>query len=389
MCSMSVQLHARWAPGYSKYPEKKVNLNFIRKDWDSTRMHVVCQISTRSSPPIVFLSSCRHRKTVWSLSVSTAAARYASSAVARGWRYLALKNQAVRWGTWGSKTPQRLACCRQLSVTAVVRVDKDPSVVTGTNEAAAQLTAAVTAPSVGEQSQSLLDSMETSTRATWAADATSIASELPAQGDFTSLGLGGYSPIGLIQWSLEYLHVHAHLPWWLAIVASTLVLRTLLLPVAINVQANAARLNNIRPETERLMAKVRQYKQAGNLNIAEQQMAKVYALYAKHNCHPFKMMLMPVMQVPIFISFFVALRRMAAVPVESMKTGGILWFTDLTVPDPYYVLPLLGCASFMAIIEVGPALDVVSFPDWWCRFGNENLESVLCNLHGLCIAMLL
>jgi len=195
--------------------------------------------------------------------------------------------------------------------------------------------------------------METSTRATWAADATSIASELPAQGDFTSLGLGGYSPIGLIQWSLEYLHVHAHLPWWLAIVASTLVLRTLLLPVAINVQANAARLNNIRPETERLMAKVRQYKQAGNLNIAEQQMAKVYALYAKHNCHPFKMMLMPVMQVPIFISFFVALRRMAAVPVESMKTGGILWFTDLTVPDPYYVLPLLGCASFMAIIELG------------------------------------
>ena len=101
------------------------------------------------------------------------------------------------------------------------------------------------------------------------------------------------------------------------------------------------------------------------------------------------MMLMPVMQVPIFISFFVALRRMAAVPVESMKTGGILWFTDLTVPDPYYVLPLLGCASFMAIIEVGPALDVVSFPDWWCRFGNENLESVLCNLHGLYIATLL
>ena len=352
-------------------------------------MHVVCQLSTRSSPPIVFLGSCRHRKAVWSLSVSTAAARYASLAVARGWRYSALRNQAVRWRMWESKTPQRLACCRQLSVTAVVRVDKDPSVVTGTNEAAAQLTAAVTAPSVGEQSQSLLDSMETSTRATWAADATSIASELPAQGDFTSLGLGGYSPIGLIQWSLEYLHVHAHLPWWLAIVASTLVLRTLLLPVAINVQANAARLNNIRPETERLMAKVRQYKQAGNLNIAEQQMAKVYALYAKHNCHPFKMMLMPVMQVPIFISFFVALRRMAAVPVESMKTGGILWFTDLTVPDPYYVLPLLGCASFMAIIEVGPALDVVSFPDWWCRFGNENLESVLCNLHGLCIAMLL
>ena len=49
----------------------------------------------------------------------------------------------------------------------------------------------------------------------------------------------------------------------------------------------------------------------------------------------------------------VAIREMANVPIESMKTGGMLWFTDLTVPDPYYVLPVLSCASFMATIEVG------------------------------------
>ena len=319
------------------------------------RMHTVCQLSARSSLPTLLLWNCRHRKAVWNLSVSTAAARHISSAVAGAWRHqhrqvLAFRYQAVRWWTWEGRSPQRLACCRQLSVTAVAGVSKDPSVAAGTKEAAAQLTATV--PSGGEQSQGLLDSLETSTRATWAADAASVSSELPVQGDFTSVGLGGYSPIGLIQWSLEYLHVHAHLPWWIAIIASTLFLRTLLLPVAINVQANAARMNNIRPDIEKLMAKVRQYKQAGNVNIADQQMAKVYALYAKHNCHPFKMMLMPVMQIPIFISFFIALRRMAAIPVESMKTGGILWFTDLTVPDPYYILPVLGCASFMAIIEV-------------------------------------
>ena len=43
---------------------------------------------------------------------------------------------------------------------------------------------------------------------------------------------------------------------------------------------------------------------------------------------------------------------MASVPIESMKTGGMLWFTDLTVSDPYYVLPVLSCLSFMATIEV-------------------------------------
>lgn len=195
--------------------------------------------------------------------------------------------------------------------------------------------------------------LETSATAKWAADAAEgVALGLPAQGDFTSLGLGGYSPVGLIQWSLEYLHTQVHLPWWAAIIASTIVLRIVLLPIAIKVQTNGAKLHNIRPETEKLMAKIKQYKQAGNTAMAEQLSGKLYGLYQKHNCNPFKMLAMPFIQVPLFISFFIAIRRMAAVPVESMKTGGALWFTDLTVPDPYFALPFLACFSFMALIEV-------------------------------------
>ena len=195
--------------------------------------------------------------------------------------------------------------------------------------------------------------IETSASAKWASDAAEIAaSGLPSQGDFTSLGLGGYSPVGLIQWSLEYMHSAIHLPWWVAIIASTIVLRTVLLPVAIKVQTNGAKLHNIRPETEKLMAKMKQYKQAGNTAMAEQVTGQLYGLYQKHNCNPFKMLAMPLVQVPLFISFFISIRRMAAVPVESMKTGGALWFTDLTIPDPYFVLPFMACFSFMALIEV-------------------------------------
>lgn len=43
---------------------------------------------------------------------------------------------------------------------------------------------------------------------------------------------------------------------------------------------------------------------------------------------------------------------MANLPMESMKTGGIAWFTDLTVPDPYYALPLVTCATMYIMIEV-------------------------------------
>lgn len=92
--------------------------------------------------------------------------------------------------------------------------------------------------------------------------------------------------------------------------------------------------------------------QTGNAAMSAQTSAELFSIYKKNGCNPYKMALTPLIQLPVFISFFVAIRQMAAVPVESMKTGGLYWFTDLTVPDPYYLLPFMGCAAFIAIIEV-------------------------------------
>ena len=44
---------------------------------------------------------------------------------------------------------------------------------------------------------------------------------------------------------------------------------------------------------------------------------------------------------------------MANLPVESMKVGGLLWFPDLTIADPYFILPILCSASMLLTIEVG------------------------------------
>lgn len=58
-------------------------------------------------------------------------------------------------------------------------------------------------------------------------------------------------------------------------------------------------------------------------------------------------------QLPVFLSVFVGIRQMANLPVQSMTTGGAAWFTDLTIPDPYYALPLITMATFFITIEVG------------------------------------
>jgi len=56
--------------------------------------------------------------------------------------------------------------------------------------------------------------------------------------------------------------------------------------------------------------------------------------------------------MPVFLSVFIGLRQMANLPVESMRTGGTAWFTDLTVPDPYFILPLMTITMLYASIEV-------------------------------------
>ena len=50
---------------------------------------------------------------------------------------------------------------------------------------------------------------------------------------------------------------------------------------------------------------------------------------------------------------FFALNGMANLPVESLKTGGIAWFSDLTMSDPYFLLPVLTTSSLLLNIKMG------------------------------------
>ena len=52
------------------------------------------------------------------------------------------------------------------------------------------------------------------------------------------------------------------------------------------------------------------------------------------------------------MSFFLGIRGLANYPLESMMFGGLLWFPDLTVPDPYYILPVFTAVTMFITMEV-------------------------------------
>ncbi len=81
-------------------------------------------------------------------------------------------------------------------------------------------------------------------------------------------------------------------------------------------------------------------------------MAKMMKLYVEHDVNPVRSLLGPLATAPVFMSMFFALKDMAELPVPSLKDGGLAWFPDLTLADPYYILPTLTSLTFLATIEV-------------------------------------
>ncbi|GFR24821.1 mitochondrial inner membrane protein OXA1L, partial [Trichonephila clavata] len=112
----------------------------------------------------------------------------------------------------------------------------------------------------------------------------------------SSLDLAHWTPPGLVQMLLEYLHVSWSMPWWGAIVASTLVARILLLPVLIKTQRNTINFSNYMPGLQFLQAKFGEARKTGNSMEASRYAVEISEYMKKHNISPFKTALLPLMQ---------------------------------------------------------------------------------------------
>ncbi|CAG9135847.1 unnamed protein product [Plutella xylostella] len=178
---------------------------------------------------------------------------------------------------------------------------------------------------------------------------------LAANGEptFASIGLGGWSPVGMVQNCLEFVHVTMDIPWWGAILIGTVVVRLAMFPLVIMSQRNSAVMNNHLPQIQLLQLKMTEARQTGNQLEAARYAQEMVAFMKEKGLNPLKNMIVPLAQAPLFISFFVGLRGMANCPVESMTHGGLWWFLDLTVPDQYFLLPIITSATMMATIELG------------------------------------
>ncbi|KAF6724484.1 Mitochondrial inner membrane protein OXA1L [Oryzias melastigma] len=183
--------------------------------------------------------------------------------------------------------------------------------------------------------------------------AVDLLQALSAEPRLAELGLAGHTPVGLIQNLLEFFHMDLGLPWWGAIVVGTVLARLAVFPVIVKGQREAAKLNNVLPDITKLTTKMNEAKQSGNKFEFAKAYSELNMFQKKHDVNPLRGFLVPLVQAPVFISFFIALRKMAYLPVPSLQTGGMLWFTDLTAADPFYILPIAVTGTMFFILELG------------------------------------
>lgn len=148
-----------------------------------------------------------------------------------------------------------------------------------------------------------------------------------------------------------------------SIFATTCALRFFILPLAVRAQRAASRMAHLQPELTLIKQR---YEALGTPSQAEQKAfaEQMKALFARYEVKPFAALSGPLIQAPLFIGMFFGMKKMPDIFAEEMSTGGILWFTDLTVPDPTYVLPIICGLSFLTTIESGKDQMIDSNPQY-------------------------
>ena len=136
--------------------------------------------------------------------------------------------------------------------------------------------------------------------------------------------------------------------WGFAILFTTVIIRAFLWPLTAASYKSMAKMRTVSPQIQALQS---QYG-SDKTKLAQETMA----LYKKEGVNPLGGCLPMVLQMPFFIAFYWVLLDM----VQLRHAPFILWITDLSSKDPYYILPILnGALMYLSqkFMPVAPSSD--------------------------------
>ena len=127
-----------------------------------------------------------------------------------------------------------------------------------------------------------------------------------------------------------------------SIILLTCGIKLLFVPLQYKSYKSMQGMQKIQPKIQALQAKLKGDRERLNRELIK--------LYKEHKVNPVGGCLPMVLQMPVFISLF----NILYMTVELRQAPFLLWVTDLSVPDPYYVLPVLMGVSMVVQQKIMP-----------------------------------
>ena len=148
---------------------------------------------------------------------------------------------------------------------------------------------------------------------------------------------------------LGLLWIHSYIGnYGWSIVFLTLFINFVLFPLRLKQQLSMQKMQKIQPQMKTLQDKYKKLK-ANDPKRPEVQ-AEMMGLYKKHGVNPMGGCLPLLLQMPFLFAFFSLLR----VAIELRGAPWMLWIQDLSVYDPYYVMPVLMGGSMFVMQKMTP-----------------------------------
>jgi YidC/Oxa1 family membrane protein insertase len=172
-------------------------------------------------------------------------------------------------------------------------------------------------------------------------------------GQLKELGLDyGWGITTLFERTIEHIYLNTGYGWAGSIIVASVVVRCVTFLFQALSSDRMAALAALKPLTQPIQEKMEAALARGDRQAERNYKMRYAEILRPHMGGAFSMGGLMIMQAWIGFSAFRCLRAMGELPVPGMRHDGYLWFKDLTVADPYYLIPAAIVTVFYAISKV-------------------------------------
>ncbi|TRM66147.1 60Kd inner membrane protein-domain-containing protein [Schizophyllum amplum] len=174
-------------------------------------------------------------------------------------------------------------------------------------------------------------------------------------GDLSALGMTAwYTPAGLVRWTLQVFNVTLGMPWFWSIVVGTFLWRVSMFPFHLQSIRNGQKMRKVNPQMQVIREEIQAAKKTQDMLALQRGIMKMQQLNAKHDVNPLKLMLPGFINLPFTLGLFFGVKRLCE-EVPQLAVSGFSLLPDLTVTDPYWILPMISVALIQLQIRASAA----------------------------------